>query len=242
MESRYAPSANAGTDKEPAFGSLAIERSSTAEQVAAALRARITSGDLAPGTALPEIALADSLGVSRNTAREALRVLAREGLVDHHMHRGARVAVLSEEDVVDIFRVRRTMELAAVKEGAVVDPDRLQPMRSAVDALASAAEMGDWANVIESDVDFHRHLVALLGSPRLDRFFEELQGELQLCLALINRQGDEPAPLVAEHRELCDLMERGEQAKCCERLEHHLADSEAILRAIAGRITDPGAP
>jgi DNA-binding GntR family transcriptional regulator len=238
MEWRAVSSSNSNPEDEAAFASLVIERASTAEQVAAAMRARIASGALSPGTPLPEIALADSLGVSRNTTREALRILAREGLVDHHMHRGARVAVLSQDDVVDIFRVRRTMEMAAVRASAVVDPERLQPMRSAVDKLASAAEMGDWGNMIESDVEFHRHLVALLGSPRLDRFFEELQGELQLCLALINRQVDEPAPLVAEHRELCDLMERGEQTKCCERLEVHLADSEAILKTIAARISD----
>jgi DNA-binding GntR family transcriptional regulator len=221
---------------EDAFAALAIERSSTAAQVATAMRTRITSGEWAPGTPLREIALADSLGVSRNTTREALRILAREGLVDHHMHRGARVAVLSEEDVEDIMRVRRAVELVAVEASADVDAARLGPVRDAVSALATAAERRDWGNVIEADVAFHRALVALLGSPRMNRFYEELQGELQLCLALINRQNEEPDPLVVEHRELLELIEAGEQQRCCEVLEAHLADSEAVLKTIAGQV------
>jgi DNA-binding GntR family transcriptional regulator len=223
---------------EDAFEALAIERSSTAAQVAGAMRTRITSGEWAPGTPLREIALADSLGVSRNTTREALRILAREGLVDHHMHRGARVAVLSEEDVEDIMRVRRAVELAAIEASAGVDPAKLGPVRQAVADLTTAAERRDWGNVIEADVAFHRGLVALLGSPRLNRFYEELQGELQLCLALINRQNEEPDPLVVEHRELLELIERGEQERCCRVLESHLADSEEVLKMIAGQVAE----
>jgi DNA-binding GntR family transcriptional regulator len=219
-----------------AFAALTIERSSTAAQVAGAMRTRIISGEWAPGMPLREITLADSLGVSRNTAREAIRVLAREGLVDHHMHRGARVAVLSEEDVEDIMRIRRTVELTAVKASADVDPAKLGPVRNAVDALAAAAERGDWGNVIEADVAFHRALVALLASPRLNRFYEELQGELQLCLALIDRQNEEPDPLVVEHRELFELIESGEQRRCCEVLESHLADSEQVLKSIVAQV------
>lgn len=221
---------------EDAFAALVIERSSTAAQVAGAMRTRITSGEWAPGTPLREIVLAESLGVSRNTTREALRILAREGLVDHHIHRGARVAVLSEEDVEDIMRVRRAVELAAVEVSADVDTEKIGPVRDAVDALAAAAERRDWGNVIEADVAFHRALVALLASPRLNRFYEELQGELQLCLALINRQNEEPDPLVVEHRELLELIENGEQRRCCEVLEAHLADSEQVLKTIAGRV------
>jgi DNA-binding GntR family transcriptional regulator len=214
---------------------LRIERSSTADQVADVLRKMITSGDFAPGMPLPEIGLADSLGVSRNTTREALRVLAREGLVSRHMHRGAAVATLREEDIADIFRVRRALELKAVVASAEASPEQLDGLRAAVDELTDAARSGEWDRVIESDVLFHERLLSLLGSPRLDRFFQEIQGELRLCLALVDRHEDDPAPLVAEHRELCDLMQDGEPARCVQRLEAHLADSEEVLKSIVNR-------
>jgi DNA-binding GntR family transcriptional regulator len=218
------------------LGFLAIERSSTSEQVAAALRTKITGGELGPGTPLPEIVLADSLGVSRNTIREALRILTREGLVSHHMHRGATVAVLSEEDVADIFRVRRTLETAGVEASRHVDPERLQPLRGAVESIARAAAAEESSRVVESDVEFHRRLVGLLESPRLNRFFEELQGELWLCLAL--GRADEPDPLLGEHAELCELMENGEQDRCRAKLQRHLAISEENLKSIARSMAD----
>ena len=217
------------------FDGLQITRSSTADQVADILRKMITRGDFAPGMPLPEVALADSIGVSRNTTREALRVLAREGLVSRHMHKGASVATLRGEDVTDIFRVRRALELKAVAASAEASPAQLAGLREAVDELRTAAESGEWDRVIESDVLFHERLLGLLGSPRLDRFFQEIQGELRLCLALVDRQYDDPAPLVAEHRELYELMERGEQERCLESLEAHLADSEQVLKSIVNR-------
>jgi DNA-binding GntR family transcriptional regulator len=214
---------------------LEIKRSSTADQVADALRKMITRGDLAPGTPLPEVALADSVGVSRNTIREALRVLAREGLISHLMHKGAAVATLREADVIDIFRVRRALELTAVAASADATPDQLASLREAVEELRSAAESGEWDRVIESDVLFHERLLGLLGSPRLHRFFQEIQGELRLCLALVDSQEDDPGPLVAEHRELCELIENDEQERCIQSLEAHLADSEEVLRSIVSR-------
>jgi DNA-binding GntR family transcriptional regulator len=214
---------------------LRIQRSSTADQVADVLRKMITSGDFAPGMALPEIALADSVGVSRNTTREALRVLAREGLVTHHMHRGASVATLREEDIADIFRVRRALELKAVVASSAASGEQLEGLRAAVEELTDAARAGEWDRVIESDVLFHERLLAFLESPRLNRFFQEIQGELRLCLSLVDRQEEDPAPLVAEHRELCDLIESGQQERCVERLEAHLADSEKVLKSIVSR-------
>jgi DNA-binding GntR family transcriptional regulator len=217
---------------------LRIKRSSTADQVADALREMITRGDIAPGTPLPEIALADSVGVSRNTTREALRILAREGLVTHHMHRGAAVATLTEEDVTDIFRVRRALELRAVAASSTATPRQLASLREAVDQLETAAGSGNWDGVIEGDVLFHERLLALLGSPRLHRFFQEIQGELRLCLALVDRQDDDPAPLVAEHRELCELIQSGERERCIAKLDAHLADGEQVLRSIVNRRTE----
>ncbi|MBS1845627.1 MAG: GntR family transcriptional regulator [Actinobacteria bacterium] len=226
------------TPTDPVFDLLAIERSSTSEQVASALRAKITGGELVPGTPLPEVTLAGSMGVSRNTAREALRILTREGLVSHNMHRGATVATLSEQDVADIFRVRWTLEMAGVGASAYVDAARLQPLRDAIAAMASAALADELGPMIEADVEFHRQLVGLLESPRLNRFFEELQGELWLCLALITRLPEKPDPLIDEHTELYELMTGGEQVRCRRQLEQHLAESEENLKSIARNMSN----
>jgi DNA-binding GntR family transcriptional regulator len=211
-----------------------IRRSSTADQAARALRDKITSGAFEPGTPLPEGALTDSLGVSRNTVREALRILAREGLVEHNMHRGAAVAVLDEEDIADIFRVRRMIEAAAIEAGVEADRERLAPVREAAERMVAAAEAGDANGVVSSDVAFHSALVSLLGSARLNRFFEGMQGELWLCLAMVARSDAESKAIAAEHIEICEMLEDGASAETSrERLLQHLGPCQSELSGIA---------
>ena len=91
-----------------------IQRQSTTDQAADAVRQAILSGRLLPGTPLREAALAAELGVSRSTLREAARVLASEGLVRYQMNRGIVVTEIAAEDVADIYAARAALELAAV--------------------------------------------------------------------------------------------------------------------------------
>jgi DNA-binding GntR family transcriptional regulator len=218
---------------------LTIKRASTAEHVAEALRAMILSGELEQGRALREVVLANTTGVSRNTMREAIRVLAREGLVTHHLHRGAIVTRLTERDVEDIFRVRRTVELAAVEATASASAEALGGLAQAVDQLAAAAAAMDSGAVIDADRLFHERLVGILGSQRLDRFFDAIQAEMRLCMSIVDRRDlEEGDRLVAEHRELLALIEAGEVERCAEVMAGHLADSERMLKQIVAG--DPG--
>jgi DNA-binding transcriptional regulator YhcF (GntR family) len=91
-----------------------LARTTTARRVAETLRDHILSGRLAPGTPLRETQLSASLGVSRNTLREALRGLAEQGLVTHRPHHGVVVTDLTEDDVADLYRLRSVVELAAL--------------------------------------------------------------------------------------------------------------------------------
>jgi DNA-binding GntR family transcriptional regulator len=212
---------------------LKIRRSSTAEQVADAVRTMILRGELAPGTPLREVPMAESIGISRNTVREAVRVLARQGLVTHSMHRGAVVTRLSERDVADLYRVRRAIEPQAIDATAEAAPEDLRCLHDAVDELARAAADVDWDRMVEADWSFHQHLVGFLGSPRLDRFFDTVQAELRLCLSILDREDDDPDDLVAEHRELYRLIETGEHDACKDLLCARLDDSETRMRKLA---------
>ncbi len=212
---------------------LQIKRSSTSEQVADAMRTMILRGELAPGTPLREVALAESIGISRNTVREAVRVLARQGLVTHSMHRGAVVTRLSEQDVADLYRVRRALETQAIAASADATPDQLAGLAQAVQELERAAEDGDWDRMVDADWSFHENLVGFLGSRRIDSFFDTIQAELRLCLSILDRQEDDPDELVAEHRELRDLLLAGERERCSQVLCDRLEDSELRLRRIA---------
>ena len=89
-----------------------VLRTSTAERVADAVREEVVEGRLRPGARLPEQALCDALGVSRNTVREALSQLVNERVLAREPNRGVFVAQPDAAAVRDVYRVRRLVERA----------------------------------------------------------------------------------------------------------------------------------
>src|SRR4051812_31976175 len=111
-----------------------LDRGSTAQRVADVLRDRVTEGMFQPGTRLSEEALREALGVSRNTLREAFRVLSHEGLLSYEFNRGVFVRTLSTEDIRDLYTVRRVLELAAVRNLKAAPAGALADVRAALDS------------------------------------------------------------------------------------------------------------
>jgi DNA-binding GntR family transcriptional regulator len=204
-----------------------LERISTTDQVVQVLRDKILAGELPPGTALPEVALSESLGISRNTLREAVRTLAAEGLLRRSAHRGASVAELSEDDAREIFRVRRMLELAAVEEVTKKTRPDLSRLREQVQSLAHAIEARNWRQIVEHDLAFHHALVGFLRSARLEHFYWMLLSELRVELVWLDRSQDKPIQLIArQHARLVACLSRRETQKARKMLSDHLDDSE----------------
>lgn len=214
------------------LGSIQIKRASTAQQLAEALRERILGGEIKQGEPLREASLAASIGVSRNTMREAIGVLAREGIVTSEMHHGAVVTRLTPDDVRDIFRVRRVLELKALAATLEAQPEELAGLAAAVNQLSDAGTQSDWGAIVDADQLFHERLVKLLDSPRLSRFFGGIQAEVRLCMSIVDRSAANTAVLVAEHRELLQLILSRDLARCQEVMAGHLSDAEDTLIAV----------
>lgn len=213
-----------------------FDRSSTAERIADILRRRVTEGQLPPGTRLSEEQLIEALGVSRNTLREAFRLLTHEGLLAHKLHRGVFVRELGEADLVDLYRLRRAIEIDVVKSLSDLDPSSLQPLRDDVAAARAAAERGDWEAVGTANVLFHRHLVGLAGSPRLDEVTTRLLAELRLAFHAVASPQHLHEPYVDRNSALLELLAAGEMARATEELEAYLRSSQAeLLEAMRGR-------
>jgi DNA-binding GntR family transcriptional regulator len=170
-----------------AWGLGTVERRSTTDQVLHELRAAILAGRIKPTEQLPEAALARAFGTGRSAIREALRHLVQEGLVVTEINRGARVRPVSTEDVIDVYRARTAIETAAV--GAMLErPDGFditaleQAQQRIRDAAPPDASAPPSQELIAADIDFHRVMVSLAGSPRLSRAHEPLAAESQMLL------------------------------------------------------------
>lgn len=206
-------------------------RESTAEAVAAVLRTEIARGRFLPGTQLREERIAASLEVSRNTVREAFRLLSHEGLLVHEMHRGVFVRELDEDDLVDLYRLRRAIECDVVRSLAHVGPEALRPLGDDVAAAEAAADRGDWVAVGTANMQFHRDLVALAGSPRTGQVAERLLAEMRLAFHAVASPQRLHEAYVARNRELLELLAAGEYEQAARQLEEYLRDSLAELRA-----------
>ncbi|WP_370949800.1 GntR family transcriptional regulator [Amycolatopsis sp. cg5] len=216
-----------------------IQRQSTAEQAAEAIRQAILSGRLPPGTPLRETVVAAELGVSRSTVREAARTLESEGLVRYQMNRGIVVADVTGPDVVDIYAARAAVELAAADAlTAHRDPVIYQQLADLVDQIERAFECGDTAAALDGDRLFHATLVTATGSARLCRFYGQLQQEQRLALALAERSRRELGRTVDDHRRLLDALHgTPDQAKAelTAHLESGAAELGRLLDLLAGR-------
>ena len=193
---------------------LEIKRASAVDQVVGAVREMILRGELLPGTPLREIQMAESIGISRNTVRDAVRALAREGLVTHTMHRGAIVTRLAERDVIDVFRVRERIETQAIEASESATPEQLAGARGRPCADSSERPTPTTGSrSVEADCLFHRRLVELSRKPAPGPVLRHIQGELRLCLTIVDRANDDPRELIGEHRELFDLIAAGERER-----------------------------
>ncbi len=219
---------------------FSIARVSMASQVAAVIRAKILGGELKPGAQLAEIPLATWAGVSRNTMREAIQILVREGLVRHSKHRGATVTQLKAKDIDDIYQTRRCLERAGIRAAGVATPDQVGELERIVGEIGRAAQTSDWSQMVSSDLLFHRQLVNFLGSDRLNRFYDTLLSELRLGLVLVDRTTFDGSRLFSQHSELLELIRARQAEECVSRLTEHLAESERSLRDIISGYTERG--
>ena len=154
-------------------------------KVAHELREAITAGQYAPGERLSEIAVAESFGVSRNTLRESFQALAEQRLVTRIPNRGVSVASPEMADVIDIYRMRRILELGTLASGSRLHP-AYADMTSAVKDARVAEEAGDWPAVGTENMHFHSALVRFSDSPRVVSTFENVAAEMRLAFLRLN--------------------------------------------------------
>jgi DNA-binding GntR family transcriptional regulator len=214
-----------------------IHRVSVADQVASILRQRILNGELRPGTPLQEVPLSASLGVSRNTMREATRILSLEGLLKRSIHRGVAVSQLSLKDVQEIYQLRRMLEIPAVLAARSNHSDVLPELQNALEGYEGAVRRRDWVRAVEFDLQFHSLLIRFLHNRRLELFYQRVIGELRMGMVLVDRRHDDPGGLVPVHRKICQLVAAGKLKQCATVLARHLDDSKFRLSKVMTEIS-----
>ncbi|MEU5550167.1 MULTISPECIES: GntR family transcriptional regulator [unclassified Micromonospora] len=179
-----------------------LESVSLVDLAVSRLTRELLSGRSEPGERLVEEQLTRRLGISRAPLREALRLLAQRGLVEHVPRRGVRVATLSDRDVQELYEVRDVLERFAVRAAIPVGRESdLVGLRAALDRMREATRAGDRLAVAESHRAFHVALVALAGNRQLSGVYDSILVKLQLYMAInLRREAEQAQPLDGVHR------------------------------------------
>ena len=208
----------------------ALDRSSVPERIATLLREMIMDGAVRPGDRLSDDVLSQQLSTSRNTVREAFRLLGHERLLVHELNRGVFVRRLTPDDVVDIYQFRRLIECAAVRHADSAAPALLEAMDGHLRAGRQAAAARQWRDVGTRNVRFHRDLARLLDNRRVDQTMQRLLAELRLAFHVMD---DDPealhAPYLPRNQQLLDLMRAGNLVTAERALDAYLGDAEQQL-------------
>ncbi|MER5349263.1 GntR family transcriptional regulator [Kitasatospora sp. NPDC002551] len=202
--------------------------SSKAEHIAAILRRRIAEGKHLPDVRLPEDTISKGLKVSRNTLREAFRLLAHEGVVEHRHGQGVFVRRLSVADVVDLYRLRRVVQPAVIRDlkSRAVD---LAQVRAAVEEFEAAGTEADWRVLGTANLRFHLALTALAGSRRLDALMSRVLAELRLVFHAVSDLREFHVAYGTRNRRILELIDAGALAKAANEMSAYLRDAERDL-------------
>jgi DNA-binding GntR family transcriptional regulator len=219
-----APAATAAGTHLPAFdvrGSVAsLRRRALYEDVADRLRQQIFARELEPGTWIDEQKLAVEYGISRTPMREALKVLAVEGLVTMKLRRGAYVTEMSRDDVAQIYHLLGLLESdAAATAAACANDAERDELRALHARLEKQVRQRD--AFFATNEQFHLALLRIAGN----RWAQQMVADLRKVMKLnrhhsLFRQG-RIAESLAEHRALMDAIERGDTRAARTRMQQH---------------------
>jgi DNA-binding GntR family transcriptional regulator len=207
-----------------------------AEALAETLAGQITAGQIAPGAALEEERLAAAHGVSRTPVREALRLLAATGLVDHRPHRIAVVARPEPGRLADMFQAMAELEAicATLCASAMsrADKARLAARHVAMGAMVAAGALDRYR---DANVAFHEALYAGAGNGYLAELADATRRRLAPFRAAQLGGADRLAASHAEHGAIIEAIQAGDGAAAAAAVRAHLAATEGAWGMMAGQ-------
>lgn len=191
------------------------------------VRDQIIVGAIKPGEHLIEMKLADEMGVSRGTLREALRPLEAEGLIVDDGKRHMRVRQLGSDEILNVFEVRAALETVAVRR-IVASDDREQitaKLRASLEPLKDPDL--EFGRQLEIDLGFHELLCDLSGNPTLAASWRNLVGQIEMMIIAAGPERAGSRMRFQEHVQIVEAIESGDPEKAAGALADHMNDFAA---------------
>jgi DNA-binding GntR family transcriptional regulator len=211
-----------------------VSNATRREVVVDAIRRALLAGELAPGQRVKEAPLAEMLGVSRPTVREAIYQLVHEGSLVQTPYKGITVAQPSPHDLLDVAEVRVSLEtLAALHLAKDPDGEGMANLRQALKIHLDAIKSGDLVRVDLTHLDLHRTLWEGSGNQMLMRIWPLVESQIRTAMSHDQATRSDLKRDAELHKRLVDVIASGDEAAITAEVREHIARSaDEIVKLI----------
>ncbi len=212
------------------------------EEAVAYVRSMLLEGEIPPGTRIPERELCERLKISRTPLREALKVLAAEGLVQLLPNRGSRAAKLTDKDMRDLFEVCQGLEaLAGELACERISDDEIAEVAAAHTAMAQHYRNGDLISYYRCNRAIHEAIVAAASNPVLSGLYESVTARIRRARYVTPMTPPRWALALQEHEAILNALRRRDGVGLSHILRTHLRHKrEEVMQAGFAEVENNG--
>ncbi|HLQ27517.1 MAG TPA: GntR family transcriptional regulator [Acidiferrobacterales bacterium] len=209
-----------------------IDRRTLHDEVVGRLRDMIIEGELSPGTRLTERILCQRFGISRTPLREAVKVLASEGLLELLPNRGAAVTELTIEAVEDMFQVIGALEaLAGELACARISDEDLAEIRALHYQMLAHHARSELSEYFKYNQRIHEKIIEAAKNPILANTYRSLSGRIRRARYLANFSKERWDHAVHEHNLILEALTKKEAGQLRQLLQDHLRNKLEVVKA-----------
>ncbi len=217
----------------PRVSATPIARKALHDELVPRLRDLVFEGELAPGERIPERALCERFGISRTPLREALKILASEGLIDLKHHRGAAVSMLTAAEVDHMFEVMGALEaLAGELACERADEAAIAAIRRVHAQMLVHHRRGELAEYFRCNQRIHEAIMEASANPVLINLYRTLSVRIRRARYMANLSRGRWDKAVAEHEEILAALEARAGARLGRLLRDHLTHKADVIKAV----------
>ena len=205
------------------------------DEVAERLRALIISGDIAPLARINELELAERFGISRTPLREAIKILATEGLLELLPNRGARVVAISEQELDDMLEVVAGLEATAGELACrhLTEAD-LAEIGRRHERMVAAWRSGDETAYFALNRQIHELIMAAARNTTLAEIYANVSGRIQRARFSAHKTTEQWEKAIEDHERMLELLAARDGGALGRLLREHVRSKKAAISASYG--------
>jgi DNA-binding GntR family transcriptional regulator len=215
---------------------LGIHRRYLHDEVAQRLRELIRSGELEPRSRVNELELAERFGISRTPLREAIKILATEGLLELLPNRGARVVSISNQEIDEMIEVVAGLEaIAADLACRRITDEEVTRIEGLHERMVAAWKQDDNTGYFTFNRQIHETIVAASRNATLKGLYDNLSGRIQRTRYSAHKTPEQWTKAITEHERMIDLLKARDGDALARLMREHIYGKKPVILAAYGQ-------